>query len=86
MPCAVMYPFHQYVRELSVLRNQLAMSEPRKKRLWQQIVQEIIRNQATCLHLAGKPEKAERLQNMIRSVCSGDSGNVEAMAAQSECW
>ena len=40
MPCAVMYPFHQYVRELSVLRNQLAMSEPRKKRLWQQIVQE----------------------------------------------
>ena len=82
MPCAVMYPFHQYVRELSVLRNQLAMSEPRKKRLWQQIVQEKIRNQATCLHLAGKPEQAERLQNMIRSVCSGDSGNVEAMAAQ----
>ena len=39
MPCAVMYPFHQYVRELSVLCNQLAMSEPRKKRLWQQIVQ-----------------------------------------------
>ena len=82
MPCAVLTPFHQYVRELSVLRRQLAMSEPRKKRLWQQIVQEKIRNQASCLQLAGKPEQAERLQKMIRSVCSGDSGNVEAAAAQ----
>ena len=82
MPCAVLSPFHQYVRELSVLRNQLAMSEPRKKRLWQQIVQEKIRNQAICLQLAEKPEQAERLQNMIRGVCSGDSGNVEAAAAQ----
>ena len=31
MPCAVLEPYHQYVRELSVLRGQLELSELRKK-------------------------------------------------------
>lgn len=82
LPCAVLTPFQQYVRELSVLRSQLAASEPRKKRLWQEIVREKIRNQAICLQLAGMPEKAKPLFDMIGSVRSGDGGNAEASAAQ----
>ena len=82
LPCAVLTPFHQYVRELSVLKNQLDASEPRKKRLWQSVVQEKIRNQAICLQLAGLPEKAKPLFDMSERVRSGDSENVEASAAQ----
>ena len=58
MPCAVLTPFHQHVRELSVLRSQLGASEPRKKQIWRNIVREKIRNQAICLQLAGKSENA----------------------------
>ena len=82
MPCAVLTPFHRHVRELSVLRSQLDASEPRKKQLWRSIVREKIRNQAVCLQLAGKPEKAGPLFEMIEEVRSGDAGNVEATAAQ----
>ena len=82
MPCAVLEPFHQYVRELTTLRSQLELSEPRKKRLWQQIVIEKIHNQALCLHLADKPKDAEALLDMRNLVRSGDTCNVEAIAAQ----
>lgn len=82
MPCAVLTPFHRHVRELTVLRGQLDASEPRKKQLWRSIVKEKIRNQAICLQLAGKPEKASPLFEMIETVRSGDAGNVEATAAQ----
>ncbi len=82
LPCAVLSPFHQYVRELSVLRSQLDASEPRKKQIWRSVVREKIRNQAICLQLAGKSEKAGTLFNMIEEVRSGDTGNVEATAAQ----
>ena len=82
MPCAVLTPFCQHSRELSVLRSQLDVSEPRKKRLWQEIVREKIRNQAICLQLAGISEKAGALFDMIENVHSGDTGNVEATAAQ----
>lgn len=82
MPCAVLTPYQQYVRGLTVLRDQLAMSEPRKKRLWQQIVQEKIRNQAICLQLAGADEEAWRVLDLTAAVRSGDADNVEATAAQ----
>ena len=82
MPCAVLEPYHQYVRELSVLRGQLELSEPRKKRLWQQIVQGKIQNQASCLQLSNRVDPAEKLLSMVNFVRSGDAGNIEALAAQ----
>ena len=82
MPCAVLTPFQQHTRSLSVLRNQLDASEPRKNQLWRDIVREKIRNQAVCLQLAGFPEKAAPLSDLAEQVRSGDTGNVEAVAAQ----
>ena len=49
MPCAVLTPFRQHSRELSILKSQLDATEPHKKQLWQEIVREKIRNQAICL-------------------------------------
>ena len=82
MPCAILTPFHRHSRELAVLKSQMNASEPRKKRLWQEIVKEKIRNQALCLQLSGNTEKADTLFGMIERVRSGDPDNVEASAAQ----
>ena len=81
MPCCQLLPFEQHSRQLAVLRAQMAQTEPRKKRLWQQIVQQKIRNQAACLRLQGVESGANHLDALAASVRSGDTGNVEAVAA-----
>lgn len=80
-PCAVLMPFAQHSRQLSVMQAQLSMGEVLKKRLWQSIVKAKIKNQAECLKLCGNPAAAEGLCAMAADVRSGDAGNLEAAAA-----
>jgi len=80
LPCAVLTSFSQHSRTLSTARLQLSATEPLKKRLWQSLVKAKISNQAECLQLCGK--ESQVLLNMTGRVLSGDSGNVEASAAQ----
>ena len=82
LPCAVLTPYQQHSRGLSVLRMQMSMTEPAKKRLWQSIVKAKIENQAICLQLTEHTAEADTLRTMIDRVRSGDSENVEATAAQ----
>ncbi len=82
LPCAVLVPYQQHSRGLSVLRMQMGLSEPAKKRLWQRIVKAKIQNQAICLQLTGHLPQAETLRAMAERVRSGDSENAEAAAAQ----
>ncbi len=82
IPCAVMTPFQQHSRTLSVLKSQLEATEPLKKRLWQSVVKAKIGNQALCLSLAGKESEARPLFSLADRVRSGDSENTEASAAQ----
>ena len=82
MPCAVLTPFMQHSRQLTVIESQLAATEPMKKRLWQSVVRAKIENQAKCLSLAGKADAAAKLRAMSERVRSGDPDNVEATAAQ----
>ena len=81
MPCAVLTPFANHSRGLAVLRSQLDCSEPRKKRLWQKIVQAKIANQARCLEFCRGKEASGIVSAYAAGVRSGDSGNVEAAAA-----
>jgi len=81
MPCCVLSPFMQHSRQLGMLRLQFELSEPRKKRLWQSIVRQKIRNQAACLSQFGLNEPAEHLGKMALAVMSGDSSFVEGAAA-----
>ncbi len=81
MPCAVLLPYMQHSRQLGVLKRQMDLSVPRKKRLWQSIVKQKIRNQASCLRLYGFRSQADRLNSLAKTVFSGDSGNVEGHAA-----
>lgn len=81
LPCAVLLPYAQHSRSLAVLRMQMAATLPRKNRLWQQIVQAKIINQALCLRMRGAEEAATSLEGVARRVASGDRGNLEAVAA-----
>lgn len=61
-------------------RYQIDASEPTKKRLWKQIVESKIRNQAALLNRVGKD--GEQLKPYYMNVKSGDSDNREGGAAR----
>ena len=63
-----------------ILKQQLAVTEPTRKRLWQQIVKHKIKEQLTTLNLLSKDSL--RLKYLVSKVKPGDSGNCEAVAAQ----
>ncbi len=81
LPCAVMTSFAQHSRNLAMLRMQEALTVPLQKRLWQQIVQAKINNQAECLLLSDKGKESTYLYGLSKTVISGDTKNVEAIAA-----
>jgi|TARA_B100001964_G_C14205768_1_gene588045 CRISPR-associated protein Cas1 len=63
-----------------VIHQQIAITTPRKKQLWKEIIQEKIKQQSLTLErmkIDGKP-----LKHMISKVKSGDSENHEAQASQ----
>lgn len=82
MPCAVLTPFAHHSRELSILRQQTSIGAVLKKQLWQQLVVSKIENQSRCLSLCGNAAAAQGLQVMAAQVRTGDSTNMEALAAQ----
>lgn len=79
-PCGIFLPLLRHSRHLSVLKNQLEMTLPNKKKLWKQIVCQKIENQATVLKLCGIDEwkSIDVLKSMVKS---GDPDNMEAVAA-----
>lgn len=81
MPCGVMTPYSAHSRQLRMLRSQLAMSLPTKKQLWQQLVVGKINNQSRCLELCGNSDAGEYLRSRAGAVKSGDTDNMEAVAA-----
>ncbi len=81
LPIGILQPYSQHSRQLSVLNKQIEASKPLKNRLWQQIVQHKIENQAICLELLGKCVQADYLHALSKEVLSGDKGNKESIAA-----
>lgn len=62
--------------------EQLSWSAPAKKRVWQQVVKEKIRQQARLLEETGRIEPARTLYAFRDEVRSGDTANREAAAAR----
>lgn len=60
---------------------QVAMSKPRRKNAWAQIVKAKIQGQAHCLDLCGR-SGGDDLRALAKDVRSGDSTNVEGQAAR----
>lgn len=63
-----------------ILKQQINISEPIRKRLWKQVIIQKINNQADTLKKFNKPHA--RLDKLATEVKSGDSTNCEGLAAQ----
>lgn len=80
LPASVLLPYSQHSRQAKVSRQQLAMSQPLKKQLWQRIVEQKIINQADVLQKSGLNDTP--LRTYANEVKSGDTTNRESLAAR----
>jgi CRISPR-associated protein Cas1 len=81
-PNGVFLAYLPHSRALKVMRAQLALGLPARKRLWQWITQRKILNQAHLLTKQGHADASRHLHAMAAAVRSGDPDNFEAHAAQ----
>lgn len=79
LPSGMLLPMAASVAHPSVLADQIAASEPRKKRFWASVVKAKITLQAQALRLYGEDDHP--VQKWLTSVRSGDPDNREASAA-----
>lgn len=80
LPSGFLIGMNNYSRQLKNIQMQIEMPKPLVKRIWQQIVQNKIANQARCLEEL-EINQYKLVENMIEQVNSGDSTNIEAQAA-----
>lgn len=80
LPSTWTLPVEGNNRQFQIMRSQIKLSEPRRKRAWQRIVKAKIRNQAEVLEAVGYSGK--HLFRLIDKVRSGDPDNCEAQAAR----
>lgn len=81
LPVAESLPMHGAFNSSRHVADQIAWTEPSKKRLWQKVVQDKIGLQARVLELNGHAEDAAVLRGYSDAVRSGDPDNREAVAA-----
>ena len=79
MPNGLLLPLGAHSRHAAIVDDQLAISKPLQKRLWQRIVQAKISNQAAVMDLLGLDGSVVRA--MAKDVLSGDTSNRESVAA-----
>ncbi|MCW3805946.1 type II CRISPR-associated endonuclease Cas1 [Plebeiibacterium marinum] len=83
MPASMLLNLDGHHLQGELFRNQLNSTLPLKKQLWQQTIQNKIRNQAAMLKKKGRSQGA--LLSLVTSVKSDDSSNREGTAAR-EYW
>lgn len=79
MPNGLLLPIGAHSRHAEIVEDQLAMSRPLRKRLWQRIVRAKITNQAKVMNLLG--HDGTKLMSMAKDVKSDDGTNRESVAA-----
>lgn len=79
MPNGLLLPLGAHSRHAAIVEDQLAISKPLQKRLWQRIVKAKIANQAAVLGLLG--QDGSTLGSIVKEVQSGDVTNRESVAA-----
>jgi len=82
IPSGIFTPFHQHSRFSLMIHLQTQWSEPFKKRVWQQIITQKIKNQADVLQIFDKKKEAKELKVIANNVNSGDSTNKESHSAK----
>lgn len=80
MPSGMLLPLEGNTIHNERFRQQLEMSQPLKKQLWQQTIKAKMENQGFCLQ-KNTPKSYAPLMVMARNIRSGDPDNYEAQAA-----
>lgn len=80
IPSAMVQSMNSNNLQGEILRSQIACGEVLKKRLWKQVVEAKIRNQASLLNSVGKD--GDVLKPFYSNVRSGDADNREGIAAR----
>lgn len=80
LPHGLMLPMSGHVEHSERLKHQLNVSEPLRKQLWKQTVEAKISQQMLLLKKLGK--KHDSMPGYLNNVKSGDSTNMEGIAAQ----
>lgn len=80
LPFSLMLPMAGHSEHSERLKNQLNISEPLRKQLWKQTVEAKISQQMLLLKKLGK--NFEPMMEYLANVKSGDSTNMEGIAAQ----
>ena len=81
MPSGIFTPFNTHYQKPKVLKMQLDAAKPLQKRLWQALIRQKIKNQSEVLFLSER-DGADELRELSKQVHSGDTGNIEAVAAR----
>ena len=82
IPNGYVLPYFQHSRQPKILKEQIALSEPFKKRCWQKIIKQKVTNQAYVLRCIGKFDIEEKILKMAQNIDSGDSKNIEGQVAK----
>lgn len=80
LPLGLMLPLSGHVEHSERLKHQIAISEPLRKQLWKQTIESKIFQQKEFLRKLKLPHEA--LSKYMNEVKSGDSTNMEGIAAQ----
>lgn len=80
LPTGIIIGTNNYSRQLKNIKQQMEMSKPLMKRIWQDIVKVKILNQAKCLQELNIKQYT-KLEEILIGITSGDKNNVEAKAA-----
>ena len=81
-PNGVLLSYLPHSRALQVMRKQMNLTQPHKKRLWQHIIQQKLINQSSVLQQHNHSIQANILIQLSNEVRSGDPDNLEGQGAQ----
>lgn len=82
IPNGYLLPYYQHSRQTKITNEQIAITEPFKKRCWQTIIKQKVKNQAYVLRCTGNWKFEEKILNLEKKVDSGDTKNYEAQIAK----
>lgn len=82
VPSSMLLPFNGHFKYAERMEAQINASVPIKKQVWQMIVKEKLKNQASLLLFMNHQKEAGRIFQIAEQVKSGDTTNCEAQGAR----
>ncbi|HCW53242.1 MAG TPA: type II CRISPR-associated endonuclease Cas1 [Clostridium sp.] len=81
LPNTIILPLNSHYKAYKIIKEQLELTEPFKKRIWQLLIKQKLMNQGICLELLNL-NGAENLFNLKNDVRTGDLTNRESVGAR----